>query len=246
MESLKEIYVEYEGSSGKYSISNYGNILNNNTGKILRGTISKGYKRHTLRIDDKIITVFTHVQVAKHFIPNPNNHPIVNHIDEDGTNPRVDNLEWVDAKINANYGSRNDRISRNKTLPVNEYDTNGKYIRTWVSSKYVAEVYGTSIRAIQVAAQNRGLSCGRLWQYYIKSEQNIQDITPQMSDRQLRYMKYKHDETEIPKGYIYIVEEDSNYNEYVDILNKTIETCMFKQYNNKLFEMQKVLLNATS
>lgn len=54
-----------------------------------------------------------HRLVAMIFIPNPNNLPIVNHIDEDKTNNNVNNLEWCTHKYNMNYGTRNERISEN-------------------------------------------------------------------------------------------------------------------------------------
>ncbi len=38
--------------------------------------------------------------LAQHFIPNPNNLPIVNHIDHTRTNDSLDNLEWVTYKEN--------------------------------------------------------------------------------------------------------------------------------------------------
>lgn len=44
-----------------------------------------------------------HRLVAETFIPNPNNLPEVNHIDENPTNNHVSNLEWCDRQYNAEY-----------------------------------------------------------------------------------------------------------------------------------------------
>ena len=67
------------------------------------------------------------------FIPNPNNLPEVNHIDENKMNCCVDNLEWTDRKGNCNHGTRNKRIgdaNRNGKLsiPVVQIKPNGERI----------------------------------------------------------------------------------------------------------------------
>lgn len=51
--------------------------------------------------------------VAEAFIPNPNNLPIVNHLSEVKTDNRAENLKWASGKTNANWGTRNKRISEN-------------------------------------------------------------------------------------------------------------------------------------
>jgi hypothetical protein len=38
----------------------------------------------------------------------------VNHIDEDKSNNHISNLEWINHKENCNYGTRNQRISKQK------------------------------------------------------------------------------------------------------------------------------------
>lgn len=50
-------------------------------------------------------THFTlHRLLAVHFIPNPNNLPFVNHIDENKLNNSINNLEWCTQAYNTNYG----------------------------------------------------------------------------------------------------------------------------------------------
>ena len=50
----------------------------------------------------KVCSERLHVVIARLFIPNPENKPMVDHIDTNKHNNRVDNLHWVTAKENAN------------------------------------------------------------------------------------------------------------------------------------------------
>lgn len=110
MEIWKAIY-GYEN----YNISNKGNVKNITTGKILKpGDNGQGYK-HVMLYDKnhKGKTIMIHRLVAKAFIPNPDNLPQVNHIDEDKTNNCVENLEWITSEDNINHGTHNLRVGLN-------------------------------------------------------------------------------------------------------------------------------------
>lgn len=63
--------------------------------------INKGYL--DLIIDGKHKKV--HRLVAETYIPNPNNLPCINHIDENPTNNNIDNLEWCDHSYNMEYSN---------------------------------------------------------------------------------------------------------------------------------------------
>lgn len=53
---------------------------------------------------------YVHRLVAFAFVNNPNNHPIINHKDEDRKNNISTNLEWCTQKYNLNYGNCRQRM----------------------------------------------------------------------------------------------------------------------------------------
>lgn len=109
MEKLKEEWRIIE-EAPNYEISNYGRVRNIKKNKLIVGSVDKdGYPRVMLMTKDengntKKITRYRHRLVALAFIPNPDDLPVVNHKDEDKTNPYVENLEWCSIKYNVNYG----------------------------------------------------------------------------------------------------------------------------------------------
>lgn len=64
--------------------------------------------------------VSIHRLVAEAFIPNPHNLPCVNHKDEDKTNNHVENLEWCTHAYNNAYGSRIEKMVKNRDYNIKE------------------------------------------------------------------------------------------------------------------------------
>lgn len=131
-----------------YQVSNFGRIMSLNyrrTGKAkLMTPVDNGnsYLRVCLFKNEISKMFYIHRLVAETFLENPDNLPEVNHKDEDKTNNSVDNLEWVTAKENTNYGTRNERagktisklqINGKLSKPVLQFSKTGEFIREWPS-----------------------------------------------------------------------------------------------------------------
>lgn len=98
-----------------YQISSFGRVKSLKFGKerILKQHLgSSGYCQVDLYKYGKQKHYQVHRLVASIFLPNPQNYPCVNHIDENKQNNCISNLEWVTHTYNINYGSRNERASR--------------------------------------------------------------------------------------------------------------------------------------
>lgn len=78
----------------------------------------KGYMRVCLTKNGKIKGLFVHRLVAMAFIPNPKHLPQVNHINEDKTDNRACNLEWVSCVDNVNHGTGKIRCGKAHEFPV--------------------------------------------------------------------------------------------------------------------------------
>lgn len=104
----------------------------------------KGYSRVTLSKDGKVRQLLVHRLVAEAFIPNPNNLPQINHINEITSDNRVENLEWCTNEYNCNYGNHNVNISKTMSVPILQYTLDGQLIKEWTSSREAEKATGIS------------------------------------------------------------------------------------------------------
>lgn len=104
-----EIWRDVPNYEGLYKVSNLGNVKSLNYGKkhILKpAKNNKGYLLVTLCKNGKPKKYLVHRLVALTFLPNPLCLKEINHINEDKTDNRLENLEWCDRKYNNTYGNR--------------------------------------------------------------------------------------------------------------------------------------------
>ena len=143
----------------KYEINEFGVIRNIDTQYVTAQRMNRqGYLFVQLFDGIKNNTRLVHRLVAEAFIPNPENLPIVNHIDECCVHNSVDNLEWVTYKTNANHGTRNERIIKDRQDAVIALDLSGKILFHFPSKHEAGRNVGVSETAIRNAI-NRKTKC---------------------------------------------------------------------------------------
>ena len=124
---MTEIYKDIIGYEGLYQVSNLGNVKslpkgdgNGNRERLLRFEIMHrkhtNYHRVTLSKEGITKRHQVHRLVAIAFIPNPDNKPHVNHIDNDGTHNYTTNLEWCTASENMRHSGAQGRQDKPRSL----------------------------------------------------------------------------------------------------------------------------------
>ena len=128
VESLDR-YIEKKHRNGKiYKHLTKGHILKHSKN-------NKGYHIVHLYKNGVCKTYLVSRLVAQAFIPNPNNLPEVDHIDENKDNNCASNLQWCTRQFNNTRGIQS-REGREKTSEfrmkkVGMYDTSGKLLKTY-------------------------------------------------------------------------------------------------------------------
>ena len=101
-----------------YEISNFGNIRNILTNKMLKPSIKAGYYNVSLTHNKIRKGLKIHRLVALAFIENPENKTDVNHKDKNKLNNHITNLEWNTRKENNLHRSQGMTIKTNKNKPL--------------------------------------------------------------------------------------------------------------------------------
>lgn len=112
-----------------------------------------------MRVMVKRRTYAVHRLVAETFIPNPENKPVVDHINKDRHDNRAENLRWVTAKENAQTISRD---NTNRKM-VDVYTIYGDFVATFDSIQKVADILGVVRNGITTNLKRKGWTNG----YYV-------------------------------------------------------------------------------
>ena len=102
-----------------YSISNFGDVKNDRTGRIIKPHQNEKYVGISLVNTEGRKTIRLHRLIAETFIPNPENKSQVNHKDRDRLNNSISNLEWVSPRENIRH-TLTEKVYENKNFSIEE------------------------------------------------------------------------------------------------------------------------------
>ena len=146
-----------------YEVSNMGRVRNAKTKYIRKDRDLKGYRQIGFKIKSKIKLCLVHRLVLENFKPCDNMENLeVNHLDENKSNNKLENLEWCTRQENVNYGTARKRAIKKTSKKVKCIEKNIIYDSLRIASEDNAINYGNLSSCCNGKLQSAG---GYHWEY---------------------------------------------------------------------------------
>lgn len=177
---LEEQWKDIKGYEGLYLISNRGRVLSLyqykrnggsgyfvNTRELKKSMTTTGYEKVELTKDGKKKSHKIHRLVAKHFVANPFNRDVVNHIDGNYLNNNADNLEWCTTAENCIH-ALDEGLKR--TFDIDKKSLEYLYLEKNMTPMEIGAIFGLSRAPIDNKLKQYGIEKRPATVYQIKEE----------------------------------------------------------------------------
>lgn len=150
-----------------YEASGQGRIRNTKTGRIIKQGMNKyGYPQVCVSKYGKHYTITVAKCVWTAFNGKVPEGMQINHINEDKTDNRLENLNLMTPKENNNWGTHNERMKKSLSRTVQQYSRDGKLLKTYKSLRTAAEETGYSRGYLSDCCKGKFKIChGSVWKY---------------------------------------------------------------------------------
>ena len=186
MSRIAEEWRPVVGYEGLYEVSDWGNVRSldrmvktkGGSTRLVKGRVLKqyvdrdGYRRVGLHYDDKQCIAGVHRLVAEAFINNPDNLPVIDHIDGDRGNNMVFNLRWFTVSLNnsteqARHKKKQAALRRtDNRVKIRQYSLDGKPLKDFNSTMDIVRELGFDRSSIiRVCQGKQHTSYGYKWEY---------------------------------------------------------------------------------
>lgn len=175
MKEAIEIWKDIKGFECLYQASNLGRVKsleridargNKRKEKILKPKLTRGYYEVGLYKNSIRKMYLVHRIVWEAFNGQIPEGLQVNHINEVKTDNRLSNLNLMTAKENTNWGSRNERISKNCSKPVLQFTLDNVLVKEFLSIIQIERELGFSCGNIVNCCKGKlKQAYGYIWRY---------------------------------------------------------------------------------
>lgn len=185
---MSEIWKQFDAPNGIYWVSNKGRVWSSYRKRLIALRTDKdGYKFFHYYHNGEGTTMRVHRLVAMVFLPNPNNLPIVEHLDCNPANNCVENLRWSTTLANNNHPVTISRLSKalkgrpisklaleKICKPIMQFTMAGDYVKTWGSGTDASRALGINFSKIAACARReRHTAGGFVWRREVNDNEWI-------------------------------------------------------------------------